>query len=125
MVVVPSKVLSACHVTVEGTIAELNLYPDGTTVEPPEVAAPAADPLEVSVVPAYELSFYPVTAMEAVCKSSPCLVKAMEAICDSSSCPIMAMEATFEHFFCSELAEEAICELFLIRDLISAPLVQL
>ncbi len=39
VVVVPSNALSACHVTVEGTVAELSLYPDGTTVEPPEVAA--------------------------------------------------------------------------------------
>ncbi len=70
VVVVPSNALSACHVTVEGTVAELSLYPDGTTVEPPEVAASAADPLEVSVVLTYELSSCPVTAMEAICESS-------------------------------------------------------
>ncbi len=45
VVMAPSNALSACHVTVEGTIAELSLYPDGTTVEPTEVAASAADPL--------------------------------------------------------------------------------
>ncbi len=38
MVVAPSCALSACHVTVEGTVAELSLYPDSTTVEPPKVA---------------------------------------------------------------------------------------
>ncbi len=70
VLVAPSNTLSASHVTVEGTVAELTLCPEGTTVEPPEVAAPAADPLEVSVVPTYELSFCPVTAMEAVCDSS-------------------------------------------------------
>ncbi len=31
-VVAPSNALSACHVTVEGTVAELSLYPDGTTL---------------------------------------------------------------------------------------------
>ncbi len=50
MVVAPSNALSACHVTVEGTVAELSLYPDSTTVEPPKVAASAAEPSEVSVV---------------------------------------------------------------------------
>ncbi len=45
VVVVPSNTLSACHVTVEGTVAELSLYPDGTTVESPEVASSAAEPL--------------------------------------------------------------------------------
>ncbi len=32
VVVAPTNALSACHVVVEGTIAELSLYPDGTTV---------------------------------------------------------------------------------------------
>ncbi len=66
MVVAPSNALSARHVTVEGTVDELFLYSDGTTVEPPEVAASAADPLEVSVVPTYELSSCPAPAKEAV-----------------------------------------------------------
>ncbi len=111
VVVAPSNTLSACHVTVEGTIAELSLHPDGTTVEPPEVAASAADPLEVSVVPTYELSFCPITAMEAICDSSSCPVTDMEAVCESSSCSVTATEAAFENLPCSEPAEEAISEL--------------
>ncbi|KAK9980737.1 hypothetical protein ABG768_000326 [Culter alburnus] len=55
VVVAPSNILSACHVTVKGTVAELFLYSDGTIVEPPEVAASAADPLELSMVHTYEL----------------------------------------------------------------------
>ncbi len=66
VVVAPSNTLSACHVTVKGTIAELSLYPDGTTVEPPDVAASTAEPLEVSVVPTYELSSCSVPAKEAI-----------------------------------------------------------
>ncbi len=67
MVVAPSNVLSACHVTVKGTVdehctcpdTELYLFPDVTTVEPPEVAASAAEPPEVSVVPSYEILVLP------------------------------------------------------------------
>ncbi len=72
MVVAPSNALSACHVTVGGTVAELSLYPDSTTVEPPKVAASAAEPSEVSVVLNYELSPCPITAKEAVYELSPC-----------------------------------------------------
>ncbi|XDV17629.1 hypothetical protein PO909_023461 [Leuciscus waleckii] len=101
MVEAPSNVLSACHVTVKGTkdehctcpVNELYLFLDATTVEPPEVAASAAEPSEVSVVTVYESSSCPVTAMEAVCKSSFCPLTAMEAICKSPSCPLTAMEA--------------------------------
>ncbi len=109
VVVAPSDALSACHVTVEGTIAELSLYPDGTTVEPTEVAASAADPLEVSVVLSYELSS---CAMEAVCKSLSFPVTAMEAVCESLSCPVTAMEAVCDLLTCSELAMEACNELW-------------
>ncbi len=74
MVVAPNTALSARHVTVEGTVTELSLHPVGTTVEPPEVAASAVDPLGVSVVPIYELSSCPVMAKEADCEFSSCPV---------------------------------------------------
>ncbi len=118
IVVVPSNVLSACHVTVKGTIdehctcpvTELYLFPDVTTVEPPEVAASAAEPPEVSVVPSYESLSCPVTAMEAVCESLSCPVTAMEAVCESLSCPVTAMEAVCESLSCPVTAMEAVCE---------------
>ncbi len=118
MVVAPSSVLSACHVMVKGTVdehctcpvTELYLFPDVTTVEPPEVAASAAEPPEVSVVPSYESLSCPVTAMEAVCESLSCPVTAMEAFCESLSCPVTAMEAICELLPCFELATEAINE---------------
>ncbi len=83
VMVAPSNAISACNVMVEGTVAELTLYHDGTTVETPEMAVPAADPLEVSVVSTYEFSSCPVTAMEGVCDSSSCCVMAMEGVCES------------------------------------------
>ncbi len=55
-VVVPSNALSACHAELKGTIAVLSLFPDGTTIEPPEVAASAADTPGVSVESPYGLS---------------------------------------------------------------------
>ncbi len=61
-VVAPSNAPSACHVAVEGTVAELSAFvepPDGTTVEPPEVAASAAEPPEVSVVSTHQLLLQP------------------------------------------------------------------
>ncbi len=119
IVVAPSNVLSACHVTVKGTIdehctcpvTELYLFPDVTTVEPPEVAASAAEPPEVSVVPSYESLSCPVTAMEAICESLSCPVTAMEAIYESSSCPVTAMEAVYESSSCPVTAKEAVYEL--------------
>ncbi len=101
MVVAPSNVLSACHVMVKGTVdehctcpvTELYLCPDATTVEPPEVAASAAEPPEVSVVPSYESLSCPVTAMEAICESSFCPFTAKEAICELLPCSELAMEA--------------------------------
>ncbi len=137
VVVAPSNALSPSRVTVEGTVAELSLHPDCTTVGPPEVAASTADPLEVSVVTTYKLLFCPVTlwrpsmntrpvtAMEAICEYSSCPdtamvaickslsfpVTAMEAVCESSSCSVTATEATFEHLPCSEPVKEAIYEL--------------
>ncbi len=83
MVVAPRNVLSTCHVAVKETVTELSLCPEFTTVEPPEVAATAAEPSEVSVVSTYR----------------------------SSSCSVTAMEAAFEHLLCTEPAEEAISEL--------------
>ncbi len=100
MVVAPSYALSACHVKVEGTVAELSLYPDSTTVEPPKVAASAAEPSEVSVVLNYELSPCPAPAMEAVYELSPCPAPAMEAVYESLSCPVTAMEAVYESLSC-------------------------
>ncbi len=119
IVVAPSNVLSACHVTVKGTVdehctcpvTELYLFPDVTTVEPPEVAASAAEPPEVSVVTSYESLSCPVTAMEPVCESLSCPVTAMEAVCECSSCPVTAMEAVCESLSCPVVAMEAICEL--------------
>ncbi len=118
MVVAPSNVLSACHVTVKGTVdehctcpvTELYLFPDVTTVEPPEVAASAAEPPEVSVVPSYESLSCPVTAMEAVCESLSCPVTAMEAVCESLSCPVTAMEAVCKSLSCPVTAMEAVDE---------------
>ncbi len=139
MVVAPSNSCPACHITVEGTVDEhctcpvnkLYLFPDITTVEPPEVAASAAESSEVSVVTTYESSSCPVTAMEAVYESSSCPVTAMEAVCELSSCSVTAMEAVyelpgcsvmateaaFEPLACSEPAEEAISELSLCSEL--------
>ncbi len=113
MVVAFSNALAACQVMVKGTIAELSAVvetPDGTAVERLEVAASAAEPPEVSVVSTYQLSSYPVTAMEAVCESSSCPVTAMEAVCESSSCPVKAMEAVCESSSCPVTAMEAIYE---------------
>ncbi len=118
MVVAPSNSYPACHITVEGTVDEhcpypvneLYLFPDVTTVEPPEMAASAAEPSEVSVVDTYESLSCPVTAMEAVCECSSCPVTAMEAVCESLSCPVVAMEAICELLPCFELATEAINE---------------
>ncbi len=106
MVVAPSNALSACHIAVEGTVAELSLYSDGTTVEPPEEAASSAEPLEVSVVPTYELSSCSVPAKEAVCELSACPVTAMEVICELHVCPITAMEAVCELPVCPVTATE-------------------
>ncbi len=100
MVVAPSNALSACHVTVEGTIAELSLYLDSTTVEPPKVAASAAEPSEVSMVLNYELSPCPITAKEAVYELSPCPAPAMEAVYESLSCPVTTIEAICELLPC-------------------------
>ncbi len=96
VVVVPSNALSACHVTVKGTVAELSLYPDGTTLEPPEVAASAAESLEVSVVPTYELSSCPVPAKEAICESSSC---------PANNEPSFAHVTAYELLSCPESAE--------------------
>ncbi len=79
--------MSSPSITVEGTVDEhctcpvneLYLFPDVTTVEPPEAAASAAEPSEVSVVTIYESLSYPVTVMKAIYESSSCPVTAMEA----------------------------------------------
>ncbi len=113
MVVAPSNTLAACHVTIKGTITELSAFvetPDGTAVEPLEVAASTAEPPEVSVVSTYQLLPCPVTAKEAVCELSPCPVTAMEAAYESSSCPITAMKAVYELPGCSVPATEATLE---------------
>ncbi len=118
IVVAPSNSYPARHITVEGTVDEhcpypvneLYLFPDVTTVEPPEVAASAAEPSEVSVVDPYESLSCPVTAMEAVCESSSCPVTAMETVCESLSCPVTAMEAVYESSSCPVTAMEAVCE---------------
>ncbi len=54
-------------VTTTSAISELSASvetPDVTAVEPPQVAASAAEPLEVSVVSTYQLSTCPVTVKE-------------------------------------------------------------
>ncbi len=71
----PSNILSPGH---------------GSTVEPPEVAALAAEPPEVSVVSFFELSTCPVTAKKAVCELSSCPVTAKKAACELSPCPVTA-----------------------------------
>ncbi len=114
MVVAPSNAFSACHVTVEGTIAKLSAFvetSDGTAVEPLEVAASAAELPEVSVVSTYQLSACPVTAIEAVCEASFCPVTAMEAVCDLLPCSEPAMEACYELLSCPDPTEEATSEL--------------
>ncbi|ROJ78829.1 hypothetical protein DPX16_15354 [Anabarilius grahami] len=75
MVVVSSNTLSACCVVVEETITESSLFPDVTTVEPPEV----------SVASTYQPSTCPVTAIEAVFELSSRPVTAIEAVCELSS----------------------------------------
>ncbi len=139
IVVAPNNSCPVCHITVEGTVDKhctcpvnkLYLFPDFTTVEPPEVAVSAAEPSEVSVVKTHESSSCPVTAMDAVYESSSCPVTAMDAVYESSSCPVTAMEAvyelpgcsvtateaSFEPLPCSEPAEEAISELSLCSGL--------
>ncbi len=96
MVVAPKNVLSACYVVVKETINELNLSPDVTTVEPPEVAASAAEPPELSVVSS--------------CQSLSCPSMAMEAVDDSSSCPVAAIKAICEPWLRPELTTEVINE---------------
>ncbi len=113
LVVAPSNALSACQVTIQGTFTEFSAFvqtPESTAVELLEVAASAAEPLEVSVVSTYESSSCPVTAMEAVCESSSCPVTAMEAVYESSSCSVTAMEIVCELLPCVELAMDAINE---------------
>ncbi len=61
MVVLPSNIPSPGH---------------GSTVEPPEVVALAAEPPEVSVVSSCELSSCPVTAKKAAYELSSCPVTA-------------------------------------------------
>ncbi|KAF4095123.1 hypothetical protein G5714_024201 [Onychostoma macrolepis] len=90
MLVALRNVLSTCCVAVEKTITKLSLCPEFTAVEPPEVSA-------VSVG---ELSFCPVTAMEAVNELSFCPVTAMEAVNELSFCPVTTMEAINELPFC-------------------------
>ncbi len=114
MVVAPSNTLAACHVTIKGTITELSAFvetPDGTAVEPLEVAASTAEPPEVSVVSTYQLSPCPVTAKEAVCELSPCPVTAKEAVRELSPCPVTAKKAVCELSPCPVTAKEAVCEL--------------
>ncbi len=114
MVVAPSNALAACHVTIKGTITELSAFvetPDGTAVEPLEVAASTAEPPEVSVVSTYQLLPCPVTAKEAVCELSPCPVTAKEAVCELSPCHVTAKKAVCELSPCPVTAKEAVCEL--------------
>ncbi len=111
MVVAPSNVLSACCVAVKETVTELSLCPEFTTVEPPEVAATAAEPPEVSVVSTCDSLSLPVTTMEAVCELLPCFELATEANNEPSFAHVTAMEAAFEHLYHSEPAMVADCEL--------------
>ncbi len=82
-----------------------------TTVEPPEVVATAAEPLEVSVVSTHQLFACPVAARRAVPELSSCPVTAIEAVCESSFCPVTSMEAVCELLPCSEPAMGAGYEL--------------
>ncbi len=88
MVVAPNNSCPVCHITVEGTVDKhctcpvnkLYLFPDFTTVEPPDLAASAAEPSEVSVVITHESSSWPCHAMDAIYESSSCPVTAMDAV---------------------------------------------
>ncbi len=116
VVVAPINALSARHVTVEGTVDELSQYPYGTTVEPPEVVASAADSLEVSVVLTCEFSPCPVTAKEAICELSPCPVTVMEAVSELLLCSGPADGPISELSSCCESALEADCDLSVCID---------
>ncbi len=97
--------------TVVAPSKELSLVPYETTVEPPEVAASAAEPSELSVVLNCEFPACPITAQEAFCELSPCPIIAKEAVCELSSCPVTAMEASYEQLSCPDPNEEATSEL--------------
>ncbi len=99
--------IALCHVCAMHPTPELlkvvapckepSLIPYRTTVEPPEVAASAAEPLEVSVVSVYEFS--------------PWLISANKAVNELLLCPELATEATYELFFCPGPAKSPISEL--------------
>ncbi len=105
MVVGSSNTCPVRRVMVEGTVdeqctrsvSELYLFPEATTVEPPEVAVSAAEPSEVSVV--------------TVCKTLSCPVMATKPVCELLSSPESATEAVYELFSCPDPAEEATNEL--------------
>ncbi len=83
----------------------------GSTVEPPEVVAFAAEPPEVSVVSPCELSSCPVTAKKAASELLSCPVTAKKAVCELSPCPVTAKKATSELSSCPVTAKKAVCEL--------------
>ncbi len=83
----------------------------GTAVEPPEVAAFAAEPPEVSVGSSHLHVACPVSAMEATCELLPCSEPAMEASYELLSCPEPAKEATSELSALSITPEDMACEL--------------
>ncbi len=106
---------------------ELSQVPYETTVEPPQVAASAAEPSEMSVVldcelppcavmakeAICELSPYPVTVKEDVCELSLCSVTAKEVVCEISPCPVTAKEAVCELSPCPVMVMETVSELLL------------
>ncbi len=92
MVMAPNNALTACHVAVGGAVAELPLFPDCTALDPPEVAASAAEPPEGSVVSVHESLPCPVTAMEAVSELSVGHDLVIESVVEPSICPVFLNE---------------------------------
>ncbi len=106
MVMAPNNALTACHVAVGGAVAELPLFPDCTALDPPEVAASAAEPPEGSVVSVHESLPCPVTTMEAVFESLPCPVTAMEAVSELSVGHDLVIESVVEPSICPVFLNE-------------------
>lgn len=128
--------LSVCPVMVKGTVAELrtfpvkenvnklSLFPVGTAVQPPEVAASSTEPPEVSVVPTYEhLSFSEPVKVFLELTVCPAMTKKAdhellnytvifkEAVSELFACPVMARKAVSDLFICPVTGKETVSEL--------------
>lgn len=76
---------------------------------PPEAVASAPAPLKV-VAPTFELTVWPVTAMEAISRPFIHPVTTKEAVPELSACPVSTMETIFELSVYTAMAKEAIRE---------------